>query len=283
MENQNSYLVERLIKEMQYRNYSSLTIKSYSSLLAKLGKTTGLPLDQIGIPRLKEYLRHEIVERGISTSTINQCISAFRILRADVLGMKWEPLNLKRPRREKKLPAVLSLQEVERLIGATKNIKHKALLMLAYSTGMRRMEIQSVLPTAIDSSRMQVHVVQGKGKKDRYTLLSARALDTLREYYRKERPKHYLFESSLRKGQPLSDRTLEKIVKNNVAKAGIKKNISFHTLRHCFATHLLEQGVNLRLIQQFMGHNSIKTTSTYLHLANICPGNVISPLDTMCV
>jgi integrase/recombinase XerD len=281
MKNQNSLLIERLIKEMQLRNYSQRSVNCYSTVLTKLEKNVGIPLEQISIAQLKDYLHREFIDKKHSTSTINQCISAFRILQVDILGREWEPLRLKRPRREKKLPVILSLGEVESLISATKNLKHKALLMLAYSSGMRRMEIQTILPSAIDSARMQVHVVQGKGKKDRYTILSKKALETLRDYYRQERPKHYLFESSMRKGLPLSDRTLEHIVKNNLIKAGIKKNASFHTLRHCFATHLLEKGVNLRVIQQFMGHNSIKTTSTYLHLANISPGSVVSPLDSM--
>jgi site-specific recombinase XerD len=281
MENQNSLLIERLIKEMQFRNYSPRSVHSYSTVLTKLEKKIGIPLEQITISQLKDYLHCEFIDKKHSTSIINQCISAYKILQVDILGREWEPVRLKRPRVEKRLPLILSQSEVESLISATKNLKHKALLMLAYSSGMRRMEIQNILPSAIDSARMQVHVVQGKGKKDRYTILSKKALEALRNYYRKERPRHYLFESSMRKGLPLSDRTLEQIVKKNLVKAGIKKDVSFHTLRHCFATHLLEQGVNLRVIQQFMGHNSIKTTSAYLHLANISPGSVVSPLDSM--
>ena len=153
--------------------------------------------------------------------------------------------------------------------------------MLSYSSGIRREELQQIKPSAIDSSRMQVHVVQGKGNKDRYTLLSVKALETLRVYYKYTRPSNFLFESQYQKGKPLAGSTLNSIVKKNASKAGIKKQISFHTLRHCFATHLLEKGVNLRLIQQFMGHTSIKTTSGYLHLVNIDPSSIISPLDSM--
>jgi site-specific recombinase XerD len=128
---------------------------------------------------------------------------------------------------------------------------------------------------------MLVHVIQGKGKKDRNTILSPKALDLLRIYYKIQRPKTFLFEAQGKKGVNLSDRTLNAIVKNCAAKAGINKKISFHTLRHCFATHLLEQGVNIRMIQEFMGHNSIKTTSGYIHLANLQASGVRSPLDSM--
>ena len=153
--------------------------------------------------------------------------------------------------------------------------------MLSYSSGLRRQESQNIKPSAIDSERMRVHVVQAKGNKDRYTILSAKALETLRLYYKHERPSNYLFESQARRGHYLSSTTLHNIVKINAAKAGIKKAVSFHTLRHCFATHLLEKGVNLRLIQQYMGHGSLKTTSLYLHLANIEPSSIVSPLDSM--
>ena len=153
--------------------------------------------------------------------------------------------------------------------------------MLTYSAGLRLQELQNIKPSAIDSARMQVHVVQGKGKKDRYSLLSIKTLEILRFYYKLEKPSCFLFESQLKKGQKLSETSLGNIVKKSAKKAGIKKQVSFHTLRHCFATHLLENGVNLRLIQQLMGHVSLKTTAGYLHLANINPASVVSPLDSM--
>lgn len=281
MKNTNSQFVEQLIYEMQFRNYSSRTIQTYSDLLSKVEKFYNLPLDNVCVQKFKEYLHHRITKEEISVSMVNQYISAFKILQVDVLKRDWQQIRIKRPRREKKLPVVLSIDEVERLIAVTQNIKHKAILMLTYSSGLRRQELQQIKPSAIDSSRMQVHVVQGKGKKDRYTLISVKALETLRVYYKYTRPSNFLFESQYQKGKPLADSTLNSIVKKKALKAGIKKQISFHTLRHCFATHLLEKGVNLRLIQQFMGHTSLKTTSGYLHLVNIDPSSVISPLDSM--
>lgn len=281
MQKTNLLLIEQMVCEMQLRNYSEKTIRSYSASMSKVQFFFKLPIDKITTQQFKDFLHQRIMVDKISVSMINQGISAFKIMQVDVLKRDWQPIKIKRPRRVKKLPVVLSLSEVEKLIAVTKNIKHKAILMLAYSSGLRRQEVQLIKPSAIDSARMQIHVVQGKGKKDRYTILSAKTLDILRLYYKCERPSHFLFEAQGRKGQHLSDGTLNCIVKNSATKAGIKKQISFHTLRHCFATHLLEKGVNLRLIQQFMGHVSLKTTAGYLHLVNINPASVVSPLDSM--
>ncbi|MDP3058791.1 MAG: tyrosine-type recombinase/integrase, partial [bacterium] len=239
MENKKSQFVEQLIHEMELRNYSPRTIRSYGDLMSKIEQFFDLSIDKITNQQVKDYLHRRITTEQISTSLINQYISAFKILQVDVLKRDWQQIRIKRPRRVKKLPVVLSLNEVEKLIAVTQNLKHKALLMLAYSSGLRRQEAQLIKPSAIDPARMQVHVVQGKGKKDRYTILSAKALEILRVYYKTVRPSHYLFEAQGRKGKPLSDTTLNCIVKKLAAKAGIKKQVSFHTLRHCFATHLL--------------------------------------------
>ncbi len=166
------------------RNYSTRTIHTYGVLLSKVEYFFDIPLDKISTQQFKDYVHHRITTEGISTSMVNQYISAFKILQVDVLKRDWEQIKVKRPRREKKLPVVLSLSEVERLITVTRNIKHKALLMLAYSSGLRRQELQLIKPSAIDSARMQVHVVQGKGRKDRYTILSSKTLDLLRMYYK---------------------------------------------------------------------------------------------------
>ena len=202
-------------------------------------------------------------------------------MQLDVLKRKWEDIKIKRPRREIKLPIVLSLQEVERLISVASNLKHRAILALTYSSGLRKSEIRFLKISAIDSDRMQVYIRMGKGKKDRYTILSVKTLELLRRYFKADRPRVYLFESSQRKGYPLSASTYHHIVTNNAVKAGITKEIGMHTLRHSFATHLLEAGVNIKLIQQYMGHRSLRTTSCYLHLTNNSRLNVKSPLDDL--
>lgn len=273
--------IEQVVKEMQVQNYSPRTIQNYGLCLKRLLNYSDVPLEGVSINEFKKYLYHRITVDKISVSLINQNISAFKILQESVLGREWEPLKIKRPRRDKKLPVVLSQEELAKMIAVTVNIKHRAIIALAYSSGMRREEIRNLKPSEIDSTRMQVHVKSGKGNKDRYTLLAQKALELLRLYYKLEKPKTYLFEPVNKKAMRYGAETLNKIVKNSAKKAKIKKEISFHTLRHCFATHLLEKGVNLRLIQKFMGHSSIKTTAMYLHIANINPGSITSPLDDM--
>ncbi len=274
-------ILERVSREMQIQNYSQRTINSYVANLKWLMQFKSKPVDQISIPELKDYLYHRINKDNVSAPTINICISAYKILQESVLGKHWDPIKIKRPRKSKKLPIILSEDEILKMLSVTKNIKHRAIIALTYSSGLRREEVRELKLNSIDSSRMQIHVKNGKGKKDRYTILSKKTLDLLRVYYEEDRPKVYLFEPINRKGVHYGAETLNKIVKIAALKAKIKKNISIHTLRHCFATHLIEHGVSLPIVQQFMGHSSIKTTTVYLHLANLRPSTIISPLDKM--
>jgi site-specific recombinase XerD len=177
----------------------------------------------------------------------------------------------------RRLPSVLSREEVEKLIGVATNIKHRALLMLLYSSGVRLQECLNLRPVHIESGRMKVRVEQGKGRKDRYTILSKRALEALRLYFIAYRPKQWLFEG--RGGEQYSARSLGKVVTNAGHKAGIAKNVSPHTLRHSFATHLMEAGVPLPVIQKLLGHTSIKTTMIYLHISESLQERTHSPLD----
>jgi integrase/recombinase XerD len=273
--------IKKLMFELEYRNYSTNTVLNYCDCMKVLEKYFKKPLHQVTVEDLKSFLHFQLTEQHRSVSYVNQCISAFKIFTQDVLKKEWESIKIKRPRREKKLPIVLSLSEMESLISHTKNLKHRAMLMLMYSAGLRKMELLQMKPTSIDSERMVVNIRQGKGRKDRQSILSPKTLDILRMYYQMERPKIYLFEPQGNPGKTISERTLDHIVKKSAARAGIKKDISSHALRHSFATHLLESGVNLRLIQEFLGHTSIRTTSIYLHLTNVNPKNVVSPLESM--
>jgi site-specific recombinase XerD len=265
---------------MQTRNYSQRSIHSYVVSLASLAKYCNCSADLITIDQLKEYLNYCISERKLSVSLINQCISAFKILQQDVLGRPWEAFRIKRPRRDKKLPVILSKQEVKRLIDATPNLKHRAILALGYSAGLRRGEVLSLMPKHIDSDRMQIRVESGKGNKTRYTILSKEMLDLLRLYYKIYKPQIYLFEGHI-PCNPYSERSIETLFNKSRNKAQITKQASFHSLRHCFATHLLEQGVNLRIIQDLLGHTSLKTTSIYLHICKLDAGNIASPFDSL--
>lgn len=269
-----------MLQQMQIRNYSERSIRTYLSCLRSLSLYYRCSPARLSIDQIKAYLHYCITVKDASTSTLNQTISAVKILFEDVLHRPWEPVQLKRPRKEKKLPVVFSKQELSLFFGAIKNEKHRAIFITAYSAGLRLNEVRKLRPVDIDSDRMQLCVRSGKGNKDRYTLLSAKTLEVLRNYYRAFRPATYLFEGSTR-GTPLSERTIQNVFHQVVGRAGITKAVSFHSLRHSFATHLLEQGTNLRMIQQLLGHTSLKTTSVYLHLSCLETRHVNSPFDDL--
>ena len=264
---------------MEIRNYSPRTVKNYLAMLVTASKYFHLSPDKITVDQLKSYLHYCTKERGLSVSTINQTINAFRILFQDVLGISWETIKIKRPRKNKHLPVILSKEEVSKMIEVTVNLKHKAIIALLYSSGVRREELLNLRPTDIDSKRMLIRIRNGKGNKTRETLLAHNTLDILREYYRRYHPYEYLFES-YQPGLPYSTTSVKKIVDRAAQRAGVTKSVCIHSFRHAFATHLLEQGTNLKVIQRLLGHTSLRTTSVYLHLARTDYKDVKSPFDT---
>jgi integrase/recombinase XerD len=262
---------------MQTRNYSQRSIDTYIHLLHELEEYYKCSIDEVTTDQVKDFLQYSITERNLSVSYINQVISAVRILQQDVLGKNWESIQIKRPRRIKRLPVVLSKEEVKSMIETTRNLKHRTILAVIYSAGLRISELISLKPSDIDSDRKQIRVL-GKGNKYRYTLLSANTLDMLRVYWRAYRPSKYLFEGQKR-GYPISRETIQVVFKHACKKTGINKPASVHSLRHSFATHLLESGVNLKIIQSLLGHSSLRTTSIYLHVTRFDPSSVKSPFD----
>ena len=273
-----SKLREQMLLLMQQKNYSDHTVKLYVHGISSLSKFYNLTPAVITTDQVNMYLQHCINEKKCSSSYINQLISAVKFLHVYVLKKEWKGINIPRPRREKKLPVVLSTKEVAHLISATVNQKHKTIIMLAYSSGLRISEVQHLIPKDIDSSRMLINVRQGKGHKDRQVILSPFMLEQLRNYFLQYRPGTYLFEGEKR-NQPIAIRTLQNGFKQGLAKSSINKKASFHTLRHSFATHLVEQGTDIVIIQRLLGHTSLKTTSVYLHLQNFDLRKVKSPLD----
>jgi site-specific recombinase XerD len=230
---------------------------------------------------LKQYLYFCKENRGLSNSFINQTISALKVLLQDVLGLTWDAtIKIKRPRRDYPMPEILSREEMLRLVNSPTNIKHRTLLAVLYSTGMRRDELMNLKLSDIDSSRMVMRINYGKGNKSRDVILAAKTLTLLREYYRYFRPKPlvYVFESGAKSGQPYSATSISKIVTRAAKQVGITKKVHPHSLRHAFATHMLEQGTNLKVIQKLLGHSSLSSTMVYLHLAAIDP-SVKSPFD----
>ena len=236
--------------------------------------------DQLTTEQFKEYLYYCKEKRGLSNSFINQAISAMKILKQDVLGQEWnEKIRIKRPRKDYPLPDILSKHEVNKLIECTSNPKHKAILAVLYSSGMRREELLNLRLGDIDSTRMAIRITNGKGNKSRDTLLATRTLKLLRDYYTSvyPKPRAYVFESRT-PGRQYSATSISNIIKRAAEKAGVKKKVYPHSMRHAFATHMLEQGANLKLIQKLLGHVSLRSTMIYLHLAAIDP-SVKSPFD----
>jgi integrase/recombinase XerD len=269
-----------MMQEMQIRNYSQRTIDIYVGWVGKLSQHFGCTPGQLTIAQVKSFLGHYVADKDASVSTINQIISAVKILFSDVLGRKWEPIKCKRPRKERRLPVVFSKEEIGAFLKGVKNKKHGALFATAYSSGLRLEEVQNLQFGDIDAHRMQIRVRQGKGKKDRMTLLSEKVLHKLRQYYRIYRPSSYLFEGRTR-GKPISCRTIQKVFEENVKRSGISKPVTFHSLRHSFATHLMEQGINLKMLQQLLGHKSLRTTSGYLHISRFDVGKIGNPYDDL--
>jgi integrase/recombinase XerD len=263
---------------METRNYSPRSVKSYVCMLLNAAKYYHRSPDELSIEQIKKYLHYCTKDRGLSVSTINQTISAFKILFQDVLGKPWEKIKIKRPRKNRHLPDILSREEISKMIRLTKNPKHKAILAVLYSSGIRQEELLNLKIAEIDSKRMLIRVRNGKGNKARDTLLASNTLDILRKYFRLCHPDEYLFES-FRAGVAYSATSVQKVVKTAVQRANITKHIHPHSLRHTFATHLLEQGTNLKVIQKLLGHASLRSTMIYLHLAKTDYNDVKSPFD----
>jgi len=272
-------LRERMLEEMQRRNYSPRTITTYLSCVSRMSSYYNLSPDKISMDQIKAYLHEIMVNQGCSLALVNQTINGVKVLQKDVLGMQWNPGVLKRPKKEKRLPVILSPQEVTLILKAPVNIKHRVILALGYSAGLRISEVINLKVNHIDSKRMQIRIVGGKGRKDRNTLLSKATLNLLRSYYQRYKPTNWLIQGQAGSLAQYSSTSINCIVKKSSKKSGITKRVTFHTLRHCFATHLLEQGTSLQIIQKLLGHAHISTTGTYLHVQQYSLDKVVSPMD----
>jgi site-specific recombinase XerD len=271
--------VSQLIFEMELRGYSPRTIHSYSRYLNRFLSLIDKPVSDITEEDLRLYL-HSLVCRKVSTAYVNSVYSSTQLFFTHVLKRPFNMQNVPRVKNSKKLPSVLSFSEVISILDATVNVKHKAILMTAYSAGLRVSEVLALKVSDIDSANMQIHVRSGKGDKDRYTLLSEKTLLFLRQYFKEYRPNDWLFYSALDKSRALHSRTAQVTFNASKKKAGIIKPATFHTLRTSFATHLLIKGTDLFTIKTLLGHASIQTTMVYLHLTPSRVLSVSSPYDS---
>ena len=255
---------EAYVHKLEERRYSQSTIRSYVPLFEEfINHFPDSEIDSLGEKEIMEFSRFLVNERKVSSSHQNQAINAIKFYYEKVKGGERKYYHVDRPIREKILPEVCSEEEIIAILKAIDNLKHKAILMTIYSAGLRISELVNLKIKNIDSKRMQIRIEQAKGKKDRYTLLSNRTLLMLRDYIQKERPHEYLFEgqgSTAEKPMRYSTTSISAILKTAVSKTTIKKKITVHTLRHSFATHLLERGTDIRYIQSLLGHESPKTT-----------------------
>jgi site-specific recombinase XerD len=273
-------LIQRFNKQLAIENYSTQTIKSYSSALKLfLEFVETLRIDKITEKEIQDYLYYCKKRKNYSFSAMRQAMASIRYLYIKILH-KPLPANFSiHQRRPNKLPVVLSQKEIYKILKVTVNLKHKTILLLIYSAGLRLGELLNLKIGDIDSVTMKIHIKQSKGKKDRYVILSGNVLKLLREYYKSYKPKEYVFEGQ--NGGKYSPKSVQNIFKVAVKKAEIKKKVTVHSLRHSFATHLLDAGTDIRFIQELLGHKRLETTQIYTHVSSYSINKIKSPADTL--
>ena len=271
------YCPETYLIKLELRRYAFNTAKVYISMFEKfINRFYEIPINELTEIEIRTYLK-ELHDREISNSYMNQMVNSIKFYFEIVLDMPSRMYGLERPRKQRKLPKVISIEEVKLIIENTTNIKHRCIVSLLYSAGLRRSELLNLKTTDIDSKRMLIFVESAKGNKDRYTILSETVLEDLRRYFKEWRPKHFLFEGL--KGYQYSPTSVANIVRKSAIRANIHKRITPHMLRHSFATHLLENNTDLRYIQTLLGHSSSVTTEIYTQVATKNLQNIKSPLD----
>ena len=263
--NHESICPQNYLEKLELKQYAKNTARIYITCFeAFMRYYEGIPLEQIDENDIRDYLLH-LSRSNRSTSYINQAVNSIKFYYEVVLGMPNRFYSIERPRKRKKLPEILSVTDVQSLLAQVGNLKHRCIVGLLYASGLRRAEVLALRPTDLDFSRRMVRIRQGKGNKDRYSILSKTLIPELMEYLQRYSPDHYLFESP--NGGAYSASSVLKIVSRAARRAGIRKRVTPHMLRHSFATHLLDKGVDLRRIQVLLGHNSSKTTEIYTHVA----------------
>lgn len=273
--------VLRLMEQkLHLRGYSGLTVRTYLSQFHLFMRfyAPHLP-SELSESEIRNYLLYLVEKKKVSRSTQNQAINAIKFFYEVVLKEERKVYYLERPMKEFRLPTVLSQQEILRLFEATQNLKHKCMLMLTYSAGLRRGELLRLRTADVDFDRGTVLIKGGKGRKDRQSILAQKLVPLLQLYLEEHKPKYWLFEGD--RGKPYSARSVHQVLVNAKEKAGIKKEASLHTLRHSFATHLLETGTSTRYIQELLGHESPKTTEIYTHVTRFALDKIKSPLDEL--
>jgi site-specific recombinase XerD len=273
-----------MLEELQRRNYAEGTTRSYIRAVQQFAQHFGKSPDKLGPSELRSYQAYLLKERKLAVGTVVARVAALRFFFVRTLKRQQFREDLPYPKKQRRLPTVLSLQEVAQLIDAAGNLQQRALLMTLYGTGMRRTEVSRLKVRDVDSKRMMIRVERGKGGVSRDLPLSPALLETLREYWRWKKPRTYLFPAQQQgKDGPISDKTVWYACAEAARHARITKHVTPHTLRHSWATHLLEAGTDLRTIQILLGHGDLETTAKYLHLSQRHLQAVANPLETLCL
>lgn len=259
-------LRRRMVEDLRIRNYSPRTIDTYVRCVAKYAEHFGCSPARLGPEDVHAYQKWMVETKKFSWSTFNQAVCALRFLYTVTLDRKIAIEHIPFAKRERKLPDVLSVAEIGRVFREVDNLKHRTALMTMYGAGLRLSEALALRVADIDSERMRIHVRKGKGQKDRFAILSASLLEAVRIYWRAYRPEPWLFPGEP-PDHPLTPTGLQRVTKQARLRAGISKPVTTHTMRHCFATHLLEAGTDIKTIQHLLGHRNLSTTSVYLHVA----------------
>lgn len=273
-------LRQRMIDDMQLRNLAPGTQTNYIHHVKGFARYYRRSPEELDIDDVRNYLLYLLNERKLSVESVNQCTSALQFLYLTTLEMPWTTAYFPRAKRALKLPVILSQEEVLSFFDNIPSLKYRAALMTCYGAGLRIAEAVALKVSDIDSGRMQIRVEQGKGRKDRYVMLSPRLLDVLRRYWRAFPSQGYLF-PSWRTNRHMSTSTLQLACREAASRAGLRKRVTVHTLRHSFATHLLEGGTDIRIIQTLLGHSQIDTTMRYTRVSPRLACSINSPLDTL--
>jgi site-specific recombinase XerD len=279
-----THLRQLMMDELQRRNYAQSTVRSYLHAVEDIARYFHRSPDRLRPDHIRAYQVHLFRDRKLSPGTIEGRTAALRFLFVKTLRRPYLPDHIPFPKRQRRLPTVLSQEEVARLIASARNLMHRTMLMTLYATGLRRAELCRLKVSDIDSERMVIHVRQGKGGRDRDVLLTPKLLETLREYWRWMKPRTYLFPGTVKNWRadvPVTTKIVWVAVAEASRRAGITKRVSPHTLRHSFATHMLEAGADLRTIQLLLGHAKLADTTVYLHLSRRHLQAVPSPLEAI--
>lgn len=276
-------LRQLMLDELERRNYSQNTRRAYLHAVTDFARHFHRSPDQLGLDHIRDYQVHLFRVRKLKAHSVSVHLAGLRFLFVTVLKRQWALADTPYPKTADALPLVLSQEEVTQLINAAVSPVHRLILMTLYATGLRRTELAQLRITDIDTQRMVIHVRGGKGRKDRDVMLSPRLLEALRQYWRslKRKPTVWLFPSEASVEQPMSDKVVWNACGQAARRAGMKKAIHPHTLRHSFATHLLEAGADIRTIQLLLGHSDLKATTVYLHISRRHLQQIASPLDAL--